>query len=241
MQHANGDLWPPSSGDPITTPVRTRGFWLNALGDDGERPRGMARDSLCYATATTVQLGPLQIIVSQDQVEVRWQPRRFGPSQALAWRDDAHPCPILFRWKEAVAIAEHLEEKARGPSSPSLGLLLLSSFTAVTSSDDRADVERVFRDQLDLLGLLDADEIDRAVEDLVRHTVDRPSGNHSEFVPFDWKPNQRVGWQLEGGRATQVGGKVIMLGNHSTRRDSNRDFPASDFVDFLRSAGVDDV
>lgn len=33
----------------------------------------------------------------------------------------------------------------------------------------------------------------------------------------------------------------ISLGNHSMRRASNEEFPALEFVEYLRSVGVDDL
>jgi len=239
MQERNDELWRPPSSASIASPIRTRQFWLSVL--LGPEANADDQDPLWYRASTQVALGPFTVDVGPFSTRLYWSADWQFEQRLLAWVDEAHPTPVTFRWSEAQAIARHLEAEAYRPhpTQPSLVLLLLSPFVGVTSFDDVGAIQHQFEEEVRQLGLLKNDEIAEAVQGLLRPA--KPTTAQGDFVPFEWKPDAQVGWERHGGIRLQAGDQEIFLGNHSLRTSSNPDFPATEFVNYLREIGIDDL
>ena len=138
----------------------------------------------------------------------------------LGWLDGAHPVPHVFRWSEIERVAAYLEAECEYPASPSLPLLLLAPFAAVTTTDDEHAATARLREELECLGLLSPSAIQAALKLLApREPV--------------WIEDESLGWRLEPNGA--------MSGVHSLRVPSNAEFPATQFLSLLRLAGVEDL
>lgn len=222
----------------MTSTVRTRAFWASVLLGPGAASPG-PDDPLDGRATTTVSIGRFQVAVDRYEVVLTFDDDRR--SQRIAWLDDAHPTPHLLRWNEVVAVATHFENRplAPYPTGPSLILLLLSPFVVVTSHDDLDAIERLFRSEVTGLGLLTADEIDRAATRMMSTAATELEGRPT-FVPLSWERDEHVGWKLRGGIPQHSATRESWLGIYSARQ-AGRGFPAAAFIDYLRSFGVDDV
>ena len=149
--------------------------------------RSISQVSRQGSRSIQITVGAFTVAVRPFMTALYWSREWLEGQKLLAWVDDAHPTPVVFRWSEAVAIARNLESETHyrpRPSEPSLALLLLVPFVRVTSFDDVAGIEQRLHAEIGQLGLFEK----------VQNDQDRMDSNMSHAVSIlypRWDSNPR--------------------------------------------------
>lgn len=241
----NAALWPSWSSFPTASPFRTKEFWLQVCLPQSRSfftsPNG---GYFPYETRLSFRFpasGQTLVLVVGSHDLALTLAAKDGVDALLGFDDGAHPFRVVFRWSEAVALGEHLELADRAPGGPSMALLLLAPYVAVTTFDEVGLIEEQYRNELGRLGLLSDTEVDEATRRLLAYAhAERTLRSHgvdtSNFTPYEWKRDQGA-WRLFGGRNISERRPT----DASSRRTPDGDFPHRQFVALLREAGIEDV
>jgi len=239
----NPELWRDSDGGPGPgSRLRTREFWWQhyliaeyagerQLPPPPDHRSTVTRQAMFESTSLALLTGTPYIL----HVQTGDDGSTLGISgpdlhlAEIARLDDAHPMPHTFRWAEVEALARYLEQAGVLPGGPSLALLLLAPFCAVTTDDDIEAVGHRLESELAALDLLGLVEVEVAASvPICLGTGDDGSSAH-------WRPDPVVGWTIEGERRL---GAISIPVAHSLRRPDAEDFPSAAFLELLTVAGA---
>jgi hypothetical protein len=236
----NDSLWHGQPACPPTLSVlRCRNFWLQFYCLDLTSEAGDAEDDLLgFSEAYMFDFWvgsrtepPLGLEVRSRQAESVLYLRTGAGPWEISRADDSVPMPHTFRWREIEALTSYVEARSDTPTDPSVALLLLAPFVGGTKEEEEAIIRRL-PSELDRLGLLTQAEIDAVVKQ--RFITDWTN----QGVQARWVPAPSVGWRLDGDAILQGQAHPIAL----SYRDGDYDqFPAAEFIELLRKAGVKDL
>jgi hypothetical protein len=236
----NDSLW---RGQPACPPalsvLRRRSFWLQFYRLDQPSEVVDAEDRLLAFSETYTfrfwfGLGtkrPLRLDVRSCPDDSLLYLHTGAEAGEISRADENVPMPHTFRWCEIEAIASYVEARNDAPADPSVTLLLLAPFLGGTKDEEVAIIGRL-SSELDHLGLLTQAEIGTVVEQ--RFVADWTN----QGVEARWVPDALVGWRLEGDVILQDQRWPVA---YSYRAGDFDQFPAAEFIELLRVAGVTDV
>ncbi|MGC4046052.1 MAG: hypothetical protein QM758_19855 [Armatimonas sp.] len=138
----------------------------------------------------------------------------------LGWDDESHWHPHCLRWKELIAISQHV-----GTEDANIAVLLLAPFAPICNDGDAAVAHPALKKAWESLNLFTDDEIQRWID-----TFDTREGN------YQWRQNERGDWYMY---QAPEDSERHWFPLYSLRTEEDADFPWQQWQEVCRICQVD--